>query len=92
MSDLPQIVSVKSAGAFALDVRFADGASGIWRPDVSAWRGSIGTPLQSAEYFARAFAEQGGVAWPNGFDASPEAVRRDLVAAGALKPPTYAAE
>lgn len=92
MSELPQIVSVTSAGPFALDIRFANGASGIWKPDVGAWRGPMATPLRSADYFARAIVEQGGIAWPNGFDASPEAVWSDLKSAGALRPPTYAAE
>lgn len=92
MKDLPQIVSVETAGAFALNVGFADGASGVWRPTVSAWRGPMAAPLQSPDFFARAFVELGGIAWPNGFDASPEAVRRDIAAAGALSPPIYAAE
>lgn len=88
MSDLPQIIKVESVGAFALHVTFADGASGVWRPEVAHWRGPVAAPLQAAEYFARAFADQGAVAWPNGFDASPEAIRSELAAAGAIVLPT----
>ena len=92
MKMVPQVVEVASAGPFALFVRFGDGSSGVWRPNVKSWKGSLGRPLQDAEFFAKAFVDMTAIAWPNGYDASPEAVMAEIEAAGELKAPNYAAE
>lgn len=92
MSVLPQIVKVEHAGDFTLNVTFADGSHGAWRPNVKNWRGPMSEPLRTTEGFKKAFVEAGAITWPNGFDASPEAVWEELKKAGSLVLPNYAAE
>ena len=44
--------------------------------------GSALEPLRDEAYFARVFLEFGAPTWPNGFDISPELLRREMQAAG----------
>jgi hypothetical protein len=48
--------------------------------------GSALEPLRDAQYFARVFLEFGAPTWPNGFDLAPEWLRREMEAAGELRP------
>ncbi len=41
-------------------------------------------PFKDPAYFDRVFLEVGALAWPNGFDWSPEALHADMAEAGAL--------
>jgi hypothetical protein len=41
-------------------------------------------PLRDRAYFARVFLEDGAPTWPNGFDAAPGWLRREIEARGAL--------
>jgi hypothetical protein len=44
-------------------------------------------PFRDPAYFARSFIEAGAPTWPNGFDLSPEWLRREMAAAGELSRP-----
>ena len=41
-------------------------------------------PLRDPAYFARVFLEDGAPTWPNGYDAAPGWLRREIETAGAL--------
>jgi len=41
-------------------------------------------PLKDPAFFARVFLEFGAPTWPNGFDISPEWLRREMQTAGEL--------
>jgi hypothetical protein len=47
--------------------------------------GPMTAPLRAKAYVARAVLEMGAPTWPNGWDASPEALYADLQSACALK-------
>ena len=73
------LTEVESVGDFRLSVRFKDGFATI--VDVRPYlRGPVFEPLHDPEYFDRAFLDPdlGTVAWPNGADLAPEALRGDM--------------
>jgi hypothetical protein len=41
-------------------------------------------PLREEGYFSRVFPEFGAPTWPNGFDISPEWLRREMATASGL--------
>jgi hypothetical protein len=45
----------------------------------------MATPLESAEYFARVFIEDGALTWPNGYDCDPNALHAEMKAGGLLR-------
>ena len=51
---------------------------------IVAETGPMVEPLRDPAYFARVFLEDGAPTWPNGFDASPGWLRREIEAKGAL--------
>lgn len=70
---------------YRLAVKFSDGTEGVH--DLSALASRSGAaiePLKDIEYFRRGFLEFGALTWPNGFDISPEWLRREMQAAGEL--------
>jgi Protein of unknown function (DUF2442) len=93
MSDVVHIRRVERQGPYRLRLWFTDGRVGVW--DFSALAqeaGPLTEPFQDPAYFDRVFLEAGGLAWPNGFDWSPEALHADMTAAGALSFEPSAAE
>jgi hypothetical protein len=82
---LTKVTRLERLGGFRLRVRFSDGSEGTH--DFSAIvtePGSALEPLRDEAYFARVFLEFGAPTWPNGFDISPEWLRREMEAAGEL--------
>jgi hypothetical protein len=82
---LSKVTSLESLGGFRLRVKFNGGSEGTH--DFSAMvkePGSAIEPLRDEGYFARVFLEFGAPTWPNGFDISPEWLRREMEAAGEL--------
>jgi Protein of unknown function (DUF2442) len=79
MSRLPKIATVTLIGLHSLDICFDNGISAQWHADLSEFFGPMGEPLRDPSYFARVFVENGALVWPNGFDAAPDALYRDLV-------------
>jgi Protein of unknown function (DUF2442) len=84
---LTKVSLLERLGGFQLRVRFNDGSEGVH--DFTAMvqeTGSALKPLRDAQYFARVFLEFGAPTWPNGFDIAPEWLRREMEAAGELRP------
>jgi hypothetical protein len=82
---LTKVTHLERLGGFRLRVKFNDGSEGTH--DFSAMvkePGSALEPLREEAYFARVFPEFGAPTWPNGFDISPEWLRREMEAAGEL--------
>ena len=80
-----KLVSIRPAGKAELDLEFSDGSSGRWSGDALIERQTVLTrPLADPDYFARAFIEAGGLAWPNGLELSAHSLHRRLDLAGAL--------
>jgi hypothetical protein len=82
---LTKVQKLERLGDFRLRVRFNDGSEG--EHDFGALvraPGSAIAPLRDRAYFARVFLEFGAPTWPNGFDISPEWLRREMEAAGEL--------
>lgn len=82
---LAKVTHLEMLGGFRLRVSFNDGSGGIH--DFGALVNEPGPmlePLRDQGYFARVFLEFGAPTWPNGFDISPEWLRREMKAAGEL--------
>jgi len=82
---LTKVVDLKVVAPFGLEVRFNTGEGGTH--DCSGLvraPGPMVEPLRDPAYFARVFLEFGAPTWPNGFDMSPEWLRREMQAAGEL--------
>ena len=80
-----KVTKLKCLGGHRLHATFSDGAAG--EHDFSALvaeSGPMGEPLRDPAFFARVFLEDGAPTWPNGFDAAPGWLRREIEAAGTL--------
>jgi hypothetical protein len=80
-----KVSRIERCGGFRLRIRFSDGSEGVH--DFTAMvnePGPILEPLREEAFFARVFLEFGAPTWPNGFDISPEWLRREMAAAGEL--------
>jgi len=81
-----KLVSIRPAGAAALDLVFSDGSSARWSTNELIARDTVLTRrLADPAYFARAFIEAGALAWPNGLELSAHGLHRRLDEAGALR-------
>ena len=71
-----------------LRLEFSDGSVGEFdvAPFVAAG-GSMVEPLKDRAFFRAFFVEDGGLAWPNGYDLSGRALHRRLAEAGRLHRP-----
>jgi Protein of unknown function (DUF2442) len=80
-----KVAKIRCLGGHRLRAAFSDGMAGEY--DFSAIVGEGGPmaePLRDPAFFARVFLEDGAPTWPNGFDAAPGWLRREIEAAGAL--------
>ena len=80
-----KVAKLKYLGGHRLRATFSDGMAGEY--DFSAVVGGGGPmvePLRDPAFFARVFLEDGAPTWPNGFDAAPGWLRREIEAAGTL--------
>ncbi len=67
------LVRLTIEGDAALLLTFSDGTTAHWSAADLIARDTVMTrPLADPAYFARAFIEGGGLAWPNGFELSRE--------------------
>ncbi len=81
-----KITKIERLGEHRLRVWFNDGAVGDH--DFAELRREIGPmiePLHDPAYFARVFLEDGALIWPNGFDAAPGWLYREMKARGEFK-------
>ena len=76
---------MKPLGEFRLWIAFSDASAGEHDFSATAARnGEMVRPLPDQAFFARAFAELGALAWPNGYDLDPIALHDRMGAAGEL--------
>ena len=81
-----KIIRAKLIRDRIIQVEFSDGSSGEYDLEPLAARGGLLTLVWSESgYFERFFLELGALCWPNGLELSPEAIRRELTAAGKLR-------
>ncbi|WAC22433.1 DUF2442 domain-containing protein [Blastomonas sp. SL216] len=82
-----KLSSCKPVGNLCLSLSFSDGTTGVW--DATALLGSKDTPLtvplRDADAFAKAFIDNGALAWPNGLELAPWTLHAEMKAAGLLK-------
>ena len=82
---LTKVVELQVVGPYRLHVRFNTGQEGTHDcAGLVQEPGPMIEPLREAGFFARAFLEFGAPTWPNGFDMSPDWLRREMLAAGEL--------
>jgi hypothetical protein len=82
-----KLSSCKPVGDLRLSLSFSDGTKGIW--DAANLLDSKDTPLtiplRDPEVFAKAFIDNGALAWPNGLELAPWTLHAEMKAAGLLK-------
>ena len=75
------VVEVKPESGWALQARFADGASGRVRFTIDHFTG-VFQPLADPHFFDLVFIDRGAVAWPGGIDLAPDAMYEEIRACG----------
>jgi Protein of unknown function (DUF2442) len=86
-----KISKIDWLAGYRLRFRFSDDSVGEY--DFSALvneNGPMIEPLRDLVYFKRVFLEHGAPTWPNGFDAAPAWLYREIEAAGNLVRPAVA--
>ena len=84
-TELVRIRRIKRLGNYRLKLWFTDGRAGEWDfSELVRDTGPMVEPFKDPTYFDHVFLEMGALAWPNGFDWSPEALHADMEAAGGL--------
>ena len=83
---LAKVDSFEIVGPFRVEVRFNDGSSGThdFSSMVENGRNLI-AELQDRSLFDGVYLDFGALTWPNGFDISPEWLRREMISAGELR-------
>ena len=80
-----EVTAILYLDGHRLRATFSDGMVGEF--DFSAIvkeSGPMVEPLRDPAYFARVFLEDGAPTWPNGYDACPDWLRREIEAAGSV--------
>jgi hypothetical protein len=78
-----KVAKIKCLGGHRLRATFSDGMAGDF-DGIVAKGGPMAEPLRDPAYFARVFLEDGAPTWPNGYDAAPGWLRREIEQAGTL--------
>lgn len=80
-----KVSKIKYLDGYRLRATFSDGMAGEYDfAGIVGEGGSMVEPLRDPSYFARVFLEDGAPTWPNGFDAAPGWLRREIESAGPL--------
>jgi hypothetical protein len=80
-----KVAKIKPLGGHRLRATFSDGMAGEYDfSAIVAKSGPMVEPLRDPAYFERVFLEDGAPTWPNGFDAAPGWLRREIEASGGL--------
>ena len=80
-----KVAKIKPLGGHRLRATFSDGMAGEYDfSAIVAEGGPMVEPLHDPAYFERVFLEDGAPTWPNGFDAAPGWLRREIEASGGL--------
>ena len=82
-----KVAKIKCIGGYRVRATFSDGMAGEYDfAGIVSRSGPMVEPLRDPGYFARVFLEDGAPTWPNGYDAAPGWLRREIEQAGALTP------
>lgn len=81
-----KITSCKPDGYLRLSLTFSDGSAGIWNaaPLLNSKDTPLTIPLRETQAFARAFIDNGALAWPNGLELAPWTLHEEMDGAGLL--------
>ncbi len=80
-----RLSKIEYLGGYRLRATFSDGMAGEYDfAPIVAESGPMVEPLRDPAYFARVFLEDGAPTWPNGYDAAPGWLRREIEATGTL--------
>ena len=80
-----RLSKIEYLGDYRLRATFSDGMAGEYNfAAIVAESGPMVEPLRDPAYFARVFLEDGAPTWPNGYDAAPGWLRREIEASGTL--------
>ncbi len=80
-----KVAKIKYLDGYRLRATFSDGMAGTYDfAEIVKEGGPMVEPLRDPTYFARVFLEDGAPTWPNGYDAAPGWLRREIEARGAL--------
>ena len=84
---LIKVVRLDVLSPYKLSVEFSDGSGGVHdcAAMVAEGRG-LAAGLRDVALFRRVSLDFGAPTWPNLFDMDPEWLRREMVAAGELRP------
>ncbi|HKU08814.1 MAG TPA: DUF2442 domain-containing protein [Bradyrhizobium sp.] len=86
-----KVAKIKCIGGYRVRATFSDGMAGEYDfAGIVGRSGPMVEPLRDPAYFARVFLEDGAPTWPNGYDAAPGWLRREIEKAGALTPEVVA--
>jgi hypothetical protein len=81
-----KLTHVEPVGSRSLLLRFSDGSEGVWdATSIIARETTLTKALEDEGYFAKAFVDEGALAWPNGLDFAAHALQQELAQAGSLK-------
>jgi hypothetical protein len=80
-----KVAKIKCLGGYRVRATFSDGMAGEYDfANVVGQGGPMVEPLRDLAFFARVFLEDGAPTWPNGYDAAPGWLRREIEEAGTL--------
>lgn len=80
-----KIAKIKCLDGYRVRATFSDGMAGEYDfATIVREGGPMVEPLRDPSYFARVFLEDGAPTWPNGFDAAPGWLRREIESVGPL--------
>ena len=80
-----KVAKIKCLDGYRVRATFSDGMAGEYDfAAVVREAGPMVEPLRDPSYFSRVFLEDGAPTWPNGFDAAPGWLRREIESAGPL--------
>lgn len=81
-----KVAKIKTLSGFRVHAVFSDGTAGEYDfSSIVEKGGPMVEPLRDPAYFSRVFLEDGAPTWPNGYDAAPGWLHREIEAAGALQ-------
>jgi hypothetical protein len=82
-----KVARIRCIGGYRVRATFSDGMAGEYDfAGIIGHGGPMVEPLRDPAYFARVFLEDGAPTWPNGYDAAPGWLRREIEQTGALTP------
>jgi hypothetical protein len=80
-----KVTNIRSLGGYHIRATFSDGTAGEYDfSSIVQNGGPMVEPLLDPTYFARVFLDDGAPTWPNGYDAAPGWLRREIELTGVL--------